>query len=256
MAARGIDVPRISHVINFDIPYDSEAYIHRIGRTGRAGRTGHAITFVAPRERRLLATIERATRSPIEILRVPDRKQLAQRRIDAFKQQMHEILTGDAELEFFRQLIRDFAEEHSCSTEDAAAALAYQLQRKRPLQPPPDKLRSAEPLRPRFDRNERKPRAVDANLESYRIEVGRIHGVAPSHIVGAIANEAGLASRNIGRIQLFDKYSTVDLPRGMPRQILQHLKRVRVMQQPLAIKLSRGGKHDARRFKPAARAGR
>jgi len=116
VAARGIDVPRISHVINFDIPYDVEAYIHRIGRTGRAGRNGTAITFVTARESRLLRAIERATRSPIEWLTLPGREQLAERRIQAFKQQMQDILGGDEELEFFRKLIRDFAAEHACST--------------------------------------------------------------------------------------------------------------------------------------------
>jgi len=232
VAARGIDVPRISHVINFDIPYDAEAYIHRVGRTGRAGRDGTAITFVTARERRLLRTIERATRSPIEWLSVPGREQLAERRIKVFKQQMQDILGGDEELEFFRQLIRAFASEHACSTEDAAAALAFLLQRNRPLQPPPDKMPPAKPPRP--------PRAHESELERFRIQVGRQHGVTPGHIVGAIANEAGIDSHNIGRIQLYDTYSTVDLPRGMPRHILQHLQKVRIYQQRLAIQRDTG----------------
>ncbi|MCK5364312.1 MAG: DEAD/DEAH box helicase, partial [Gammaproteobacteria bacterium] len=243
VAARGIDVPRISHVINFDIPYDAEGYIHRIGRTGRAGRNGMAITFVTARERRLLRTIERATRSPIEWLNVPGREQLAERRIKAFKQQMQDILGGDEELEFFRQLIRDFAAEHACSTEDAAAALAFLLQRNRPLQPPPDKVPPPKPPRPHRERDDRKPRAPrpeESELERYRIQVGRHHGVTPGHIVGAIANEAGLDSNNIGRIQLYEKYSTVDLPRGMPRHILQHLQKVRIFQQRLAIQRDTG----------------
>ncbi|MDA1094711.1 MAG: DEAD/DEAH box helicase, partial [Acidobacteria bacterium] len=129
VAARGIDVPRISHVINYDIPYDAEGYIHRIGRTGRAGRGGTAITFVTAREQRLLGAIERATRSPIASIEVPGRKQLAERRIGAFKEKMQAILASNEELEFFRQLIRDFAADNSCSTEDAAAVLAFQLQR-------------------------------------------------------------------------------------------------------------------------------
>ena len=260
VAARGIDVPRISHVINFDIPYDVEAYIHRIGRTGRAGRNGKAITFVTARESRLLRTIERATRSPIEWLRIPGREQLAEHRIKAFKQQMQDILGGDDELDFFRQLIRDFAADNACSTEDAAAALAFLQQRERPLQPPPDKVRPPEPVRPNRDRSDRKPQfhrsghdagpgrngrtrsphPDESELERYRIQVGRDHGVTPNHIVGAIANEAGLESRNIGRIELYDKHSTVYLPRGMPGHVLQHLQQVRIFQQRLAIQRSAG----------------
>jgi ATP-dependent RNA helicase DeaD len=243
VAARGIDVPRISHVINFDIPYDAEAYIHRVGRTGRAGRNGEAITFVTARESRLLRTIEHATRSPIAWLNVPGREQLAERRIKSFKQQMQDILGGDEKLEFFRQVIRDFAAENACSIEDAAAALAFLLQRKRPLQPPPDKLRTPKHPRPHKTRDERKPQAArpdNSELERYRIQLGRDHGVTPGHIVGAIANEVGLNSRNIGRIQLYDKYSTVDLPRGMPSHVLRHLQRVRIFQQPLAIQRDTG----------------
>jgi ATP-dependent RNA helicase DeaD len=254
VAARGIDVPRISHVINFDIPYDVEGYIHRIGRTGRAGRDGNAITFVTARENRLLHAIERATRSPIEWLDVPGREQLAERRIQAFKQQMQEILVGDNELDFFRQLIRDFAAENDCSTEDAAAALAFLQQRKRPLQPPPDRVRPPQRPRAQRDRDARKPhvsggktrppRPAESELERYRIQLGREHGVTPGHIVGAIANEAGLDSRNIGRIQLSDKHSTVDLPRGMPKDVLRHLQKVRIFQRPLAIERETGRHSD------------
>lgn len=243
VAARGIDVPRISHVINYDIPYDAEGYIHRIGRTGRAGRDGTAITFVTARERRLLRAIERATRSPIEWLTVPGREQLAERRIKVFKQQMQDILGGDEELEFFRQLIRAFASENACSTEDAAAALAFQLQRNRPLQPPADKIPPPQLPRPDRGRDDRKPRSQrpdESELERYRIQVGRQHGVFPGHIVGAIANEAGLESHNIGRIELYETYSTVDLPRGMPNHILKHLQKVRIFQQRLAIQLDTG----------------
>jgi ATP-dependent RNA helicase DeaD len=249
VAARGIDVPRISHVVNYDIPYDAGGYIHRVGRTGRAGRDGTAITFVTARERRLLRAIERATRSPIEWFNVPGPEQLAERRIKAFKQQMQDILGGDEELEFFRRLIRAFAAENACSTEDAAAALAFLLQRNRPLQPPPDKVPPPKPPRPHSERDERKPRPPrpdESELERYRIQVGRHHGVTPGHIVGAIANEAGLDSHNIGRIQLYEKYSTVDLPRGMPRHILQHLQKVRIFQQLLAIHRDTGQQPEGR----------
>jgi ATP-dependent RNA helicase DeaD len=207
-----------------------------------------AITFVTPRESRLLHAIERATRSPIEWLAVPGHEQLAEHRIQAFKRQMKDVLEGDEELAFFRQLIRDFAAENGCSTEDAAAALAFQLQRKRPLQPPPDKIVPQRPPRPQRERavrpggqergrdgGARRPRAVESDLESFRIDVGREHGVNPSHIVGAIANEIGLDSGRIGRIQLYDTHSTVDLPRGMPNHVLKHLQQVRIFQRPLAI---------------------
>ncbi len=246
VAARGIDVPRISHVINFDIPYDIEAYIHRIGRTGRAGRDGMAITFVTGRESRLLRSIERATRSPIKWLDVPGREQLAAHRIKAFKRRMQEILGSDQELEFFRQVIRDFADENDCSTEDAAAALAYLMQRERPLQPPPDKAppRPPRPSRPQRDDRTGKPRSRQpdsSGFERYVVQVGRDQGVNPGHLVGAIANEGGIDSRYIGRIQLFAKHSTVELPRGLPRHVLQKLYRARVFQKPLAIQLDTGG---------------
>jgi ATP-dependent RNA helicase DeaD len=257
VAARGIDVPRISHVINFDIPYDGGAYIHRIGRTGRAGRGGTAITFVTSRERRLLRAIERDTRSPISWLDVPGRKQLAERRIGVFKQKMQDVLAGDEELEFFRQLIRDFAAENACSTEDAAAALAFQLQRERPLQPPPDKTPPSKPRPSHRGRDDASPRGRrggtssspprDASQsERYSIQVGREHGVTPSHIVGAIANEAGLAGSDIGRIQMGDTESTVDLPTGIPREVLLHLQKVCIFQQPLGIQRVSGLQPESR----------
>ena len=243
VAARGIDVPRITHVINFDIPFDVDSYIHRIGRTGRAGRNGTAITLVTGRESRLLRAIERTTRSPIKWLAVPGREQLVERRVSRFKQQMQEIIGGGEELEFFRKLIRDFAGENDCSTEDAAAALAFMLQRKRPLQPPTDTIRPPKHPRPQRERNDRSARATripNSELERYRLQVGREHGANAGHIVGAIANEAGIDSRNIGRIELFGRYSTVDLPRGMPKHILMHLQKVRIFQQKLAIQRDNG----------------
>ncbi len=251
VAARGIDVPRISHVVNFDIPFDTESYIHRIGRTGRAGRTGTAITFVTSRECRMLRAIERTTRSPIGQLAVPGVKRLAARRIEAFKQKMQEVLAGNEDLTFFSNLIREFASENDCSVEEAAASLVFMQQRNRPLQPPPDKTPPPRPHHPRQERNgnsRRPPRTSDAKLERFRIQVGRDHGVTPSHIVGAIANESGLQGHDIGRIQLFNKESTVDLPLGMPRHVLKHLQKVRIFQKPLAIQRApSGGESGARR---------
>ena len=258
VAARGIDVPRISHVVNFDIPYDIEGYIHRVGRTGRAGRPGTAITFATAREIRLLRAIERATRSPIERFEVPGREQLASRRIQAFKQQIQDVLNGDEELDFFRCVLRDFADENECDTEDAAAALAFLVQRPRPLQPPPDTLRSSrEPREPRRgppnkrgaperERSGRPPRTPNCELEKYRIQVGLEHGVTPGHIVGAIANEAGLESRHIGRIEVFEQHSTVDLPLGMPKEILRHLQKVRILQRKLDMRKETGPSSSSR----------
>jgi len=252
VAARGIDVPRITHVINIDVPHDVEAYIHRIGRTGRAGQSGTAITFVTPRETRMLSSIERITRSPIRWLDVPRREQLAARRIETFKKKMLDIVAGEEDLDFFRELVREFADENGCTVEDAAAALAFQAQGERPLQPPADEMRPPRRPSPRQDRGagpqrfehrgKRPVRPKNGDLERFRIQVGLDHGVTPGHIVGAITNEAGLAGNSIGRIRLYAKDSTVDLPRGMPQQTLKHLQKVRIFQRPLAIRRDSGGR--------------
>ncbi|SCZ53479.1 DEAD/DEAH box helicase [Thiohalomonas denitrificans] len=228
VVARGLDVERVSHVVNYDIPYDTEAYVHRIGRTGRAGRKGEAILFVAPRERRMLKTIERATRQPIAPMNLPSREAVTDKRVDRFKQLITETLESQ-ELNFFEDLVDGYQEEHDVGLSEVAAALAYLVQRERPLevkeQKAPVERESREAKRggqkrPRFDRE------PDAGMQSYRIEVGREHGVQPKHVVGAIANEAGIDSRNIGRIQLYDTYSTVDLPEGLPIELQNHLKKV------------------------------
>ncbi len=263
VAARGLDVPRISHVINYDIPYDTEAYVHRIGRTGRAGRPGEAILFVAPREIRMLRAIERATRQPITPMRAPTREALAEKRITQFKDALGDVLASEG-LEFFAELIDEIAEERAVEPRLIAAALAFQVQRERPLQLPPSPEEEAprrveRPIRPpreeargprREPREPRGPRPPEGSpppgwedrpapprardvpelevpMVHYRIDVGHQHGATPKHIVGAIANEAGIDSRYIGRIDIFDEFSTVDLPEGMPREVLQHLKKVR-----------------------------
>jgi ATP-dependent RNA helicase DeaD len=321
VAARGLDVPRISHVVNYDIPYDIEGYVHRIGRTGRAGRTGEAILFVAPREIRMLRAIERATRQPIEPMRAPTRAAIAEKRIGQFKQTVSDAIASE-DLEFFGSLIDEMAEERGVEPRDLAAALAWLLQRDRPLQtepghderpqrPPPgeeargrfppreqreprphrdsqpyqqparetgaESARYAErapapetrarerprpaahgeaPPRPRVPRErgtmeqasdrpaqeearptrspppearaERPARLPDdVDMVRYRLDVGHAQGATAKHIVGAIANEAGIDSQYIGRIDIYDDFSTVDLPGGMPRELLQHLKKVR-----------------------------
>ncbi len=243
VAARGLDVGRITHVINYDMPGDNEAFVHRIGRTGRAGRQGDAILFVTHRERRILSGIERSTRQKMEEMALPGVAEINARRIDRFKQRLAATVEG-GELDFFRGLVRDFLAEHpDHSATDAAAALALMLQGDTPFlmqereQPP----RRAREQRTRQERPQARPgrgqkRAEPLpEMESYRIEVGRSHRVKPGHIVGAIANEAGLEGRYIGRITINDDHSLVDLPQGMPPEIFNELKRVRVAGRPLRI---------------------
>ena len=341
VAARGLNVERISHVVNFDIPLDIESYVHRIGRTGRAGRSGEAILFVSPRERRMLSSIERATRQPIEHMEMPTVEDVNNQRIVRFKARITETLEN-GELELFREVIEQFEQEKNIPAIEIAAALAKMAQGKTPLllrTGPRERFadRSSDreaPRAARLPRNEarfepsfeghvpreqqrpvRKPRPEasepaerpaaefrkpelrqksfeagaateparerkserikrfepdtahgadraasrehapeprefaparprsegDVKMETYRVAVGSEHQVKPGNIVGAIANEAGIDSKYIGRIEIFDTYSTVDLPEGMPKEVLQHLKKVWVAGQELRISLQRPG---------------
>jgi len=240
VAARGLDVERVSHVVNYDIPYDSEAYVHRIGRTGRAGRTGKAILFVAPREKRLLYTIEKATRQPITHMQLPSGETVTAHRIDQFKQQIKQVFDQAVDLSFFNDLLAEFSHQESRSAEDIASALAYLMQKERPLQVKFAPVKQAPATKDKPAGREReargaKPRANDSDLQRYRLEVGRNQEVRPGDIVGAIANEAGIESRFIGHIKLFDDFSTVDLPKGLSPEVLQLLKKVRVRNRPLNI---------------------
>ncbi len=254
VAARGLDVERISHVLNYDIPTDTEAYVHRIGRTGRAGRTGSAILFVAPREMRMLRAIEKATRQSIEPMKLPSHAAVADKRVTQFKDTLTEVLEAE-DLGFFEELIGEYQQEHDIGLSEIAAALAFLVQRERPITPPtPEQMRAEEkaarqmdnerPSRRERDRDrdrDKKRRETESGMASYRIEVGREHGVEPKHIVGAIANEAGLESKYIGHIKLFDTFSIVDLPEGIPADIFQHLKKIRVCGQIMDIKPDTGG---------------
>ncbi len=269
VAARGLDVERITHVINYDIPTDPAAYVHRIGRTGRAGRSGRAILLVEPRERNLLRSIERSIRRRIPPMELPSAAALSESRIDRFIAEVRKTLL-EQDLDFFYRLLARINQEQEIETLDIAAALAYLNQRERPLniqedlpRPvrgtqrapaiPESRQRQRERVskhhddrdwseRPRQsgsfgqDRRPRPERHQEADLVPYRIEVGRQHGVTPREIVGAIANESGLDGRYIGRIDIHEDHSIVALPAGMPREILQHLKRVYVRGQPLRIK--------------------
>lgn len=256
VAARGLDVDRISHVINYDIPYDTEAYVHRIGRTGRAGRSGEAILFVMPREQRMLQAIERATRQRIEEMTLPSVEDVNRRRVERFGERLDAVLADPQRadtLAQFRQLLQDHANRHGHEPLDLAAALAVLLQGGEPLFLAPERAPARRdaaatgerPARARREPGERAPpgRDGDQPLESYRVEVGRSHGVRPSNLVGAIANEINLDSKYIGRIEIHDAYSVIDLPVGLPRDLQAILRRVRVAGQPLDIRpLSQGGR--------------
>jgi ATP-dependent RNA helicase DeaD len=236
VAARGLDVKRISHVVNYDIPYDTEAYVHRIGRTGRAGREGQAILFVAPRERRMLAAIERATRQPITAMSLPSRKDISNRRTDLFKEQIAEAMESQ-DLEFFEELIDSYQHQYDVGLRRIAATLAYLVQKDKPLQMDESVFEEKEEAAPA--ENETYPArnrvTSNANLTRYRIEVGRIHGVEPKHIVGAIANEANIQSRDIGQIKILNDHCLVDLPQDMPSSTFRQLQKVWVCGQQLQI---------------------
>lgn len=261
VAARGLDVDRISHIINYDIPYDAEAYIHRIGRTGRAGRQGDAILFVAPRERRLLNAIEKATNKKIEMMELPSTELINVKRIEQFKQAISDTLATE-DLSLFTHLVEQYQQEHNVSAMAIASALARLVQGDTPLllqhKPVPKSDRSWDrqnrgdgrdkERRPRAERGkgrerERKERGKPARregppekgMERFRIEVGHMHKVMPGNIVGAIANEAGIDSKHIGRINIFDDYSTVDLPADMPQEVFNDLRQVWVAGQTLKI---------------------
>jgi ATP-dependent RNA helicase DeaD len=256
VAARGLDVERISLVVNYDIPYDSEAYVHRIGRTGRAGREGKAILFVSPRERRLLRTIEYATKQPIEQMSLPTGQVIEQKRIESFRAQLAQTIETQ-NLSFFTDLINDWRDKLDTSDAELAAALLYLAQKDQPLnvankfpelrQPHARAERNDRPAdrrdRPAGDRPERGPRLrreLQGDYNTYRIEVGKEHGVRAGDIVGAIANEANIDSQFIGNIKLFDHFSTVELPANIPNEIFQHLKKVYVRKQKLNITVDTG----------------
>ena len=228
VAARGLDVDRISHVINYDVPYDTEAYIHRIGRTGRAGRRGDAILFVAPRERRMLAAIEKATRQKIEQMTLPTTETVNNKRIADFKQKITDTLAV-GELGFMQGLVEQYRQEHDVPAVEIAAALAQLSIGDKSMLLSPDKDQG----RPRM----KHLRDVGGGAERYRIEVGHVHGVKPGNIVGAIANESGMDGEHIGHIEIEAEFSLVDLPAGMPKDVFMDLKKVRICGQPMNISL-------------------
>jgi ATP-dependent RNA helicase DeaD len=288
VAARGLDVERISHVVNYDVPHDPESYTHRIGRTGRAGRSGEAILFITPRERNLLKAIERATRQPVSVMELPSLQAVNDVRISKFKDEITAVLAKGS-LEHFQGLIEDYEREHNVPAIEVAAALASMarggksllLDKKRETgwHDTPQAAAAAQsargdrPERERSDRFERgdrgdrferadrpdrgerafpkKERVVrepEPGMQTYRIEVGYQHGVKPGNIVGAIANEGGIDSKNIGRIEIYDDYSVLDMPSDLAPDVIGHLQGIKVAGQ--VLRLSRDG--DAVPAAPAA----
>jgi ATP-dependent RNA helicase DeaD len=280
VAARGLDIDRISHVINFDIPADAESYIHRIGRTGRAGRSGKTILFVAPRERRLLFTIEKATRQKIPLFELPSTEVINDQRITRFKQSLTDVLASE-DLGIFRLVLEQYQQEHNVAALELAAGLARMVQGDEPLllsadvdhrrrhEARPRQARPAE-SRPTTERPEprsepprmmeaqkRPERAVEAppradrpsaaartprgpsqpspGMERFRVEVGSADEIQPGNLVGAITGEADLTGSEIGRIEIFDNYSTIDLPSGRRSKLFEALRKVRVRGQRLRI---------------------
>ena len=247
VAARGLDVERISHVVNFDVPYDTESYIHRIGRTGRAGRSGEAILFIAPRERNMLQLIERATRQPIEQMDLPTIADVNATRVAKFKRRITALMEQGVP-DVYRAVVDELVHDTGAEIADIAAALAALAQGKTPLligdKPERTEARETEPRGARGGEHERSRNAGDerrprsgrfAPQDTYRLEVGRLHGVQAGNIVGAIANEAGLDGSEINGIKVREDHTLVRLPTGMPPEILKRLARVQVRGRPLAI---------------------
>jgi len=256
VAARGLDVERISLVVNYDIPMDAESYVHRIGRTGRAGRAGRALLFVENRERRLLRNIERTMKLTIPEVDLPNAELLGERRLAKFAAKVQQQLES-SDLDQYRALLAKMQPEDELDIETLAAALLKMAQGERPLIVPADA-----PQRPRREFRERDERRGDrpdrgpreargerdgdrprrerrdvGDMEVYRIEVGRDDGVEVRHIVGAIANEGDISSRYIGNIKLFGTHSTIELPKGMPGDVLQHFTRTRILNKPMNMQL-------------------
>ncbi|MCP4606040.1 MAG: DEAD/DEAH box helicase [Proteobacteria bacterium] len=241
VAARGLDMERISHVINYDAPFDAEIYVHRIGRTGRAGRCGESILFLTPQDRRILENISRATKQHVELMDIPSVKTINKKRIQNLKDKISETLQS-RDISFFKDLIENYYSESDVAQIDIAAAVAHLLQGDTPLLLTEEKKsRNSKTYdfvsKDRFCKSRRQSSfsSHEQGMERYRIEVGNIHNVRSSNIVGAIANEAGIGSKHIGRINIYDDYSTVDLPEGMSRETLSLLKKVWVCNTQLRM---------------------
>ncbi len=251
VAARGLDVERISHVVNYDIPTDTESYVHRIGRTGRAGRSGVAVSFVTPRERYLLKHIEKATRQPLTQMSLPSVEDVNTTRLNRFDEQITEALSS-TDLPFFRDVVAHYVRNHDVPEADVAAALAIAAQGGTPLLLDPEPVRPARTERePRSDRGERSDRPARSNdrgprrgdgaaLAQYRISVGKRHKVEPRQIVGAIANEGGLQRSDFGAISIRPDFSLLELPADLPQSTLDALASTRISGKLIELQRDKG----------------
>ncbi|GGD09476.1 DEAD/DEAH box helicase [Nocardioides daphniae] len=258
VAARGLDVERISHVVNFDIPTDTESYVHRIGRTGRAGRTGDSIAFVTPRERHLLRAIEKATRQPLTQMQLPSVDDVNQTRLSRFDDAITEALTETEKIEFFRDVVKHYVNEYDVPEVDVAAALVSVMQKDQPLllDPKQEILHTPRERDDRGDRPDRggrhdrgarpdrAPRQQRGDLVTYRISVGKRHKVEPRQIVGALANEGGLGRSDFGRIEIRMDHSLVDLPADLPAGAWDALKETRISGKLIELAKDTGPKRD------------
>ena len=267
VAARGLDVERISHVVNYDLPIDTESYVHRIGRTGRAGRTGDAISFVTPRERRMLKAIEKATKQPLTQMPLPGVAEVNATRLSRFDDEITAALGETSRIEAFRDIIAHYVRHHDVPETDVAAALAVVAQGETPLlldeaddeKFSRDRAQARKFLEEdggrasrdgsrgdRFERGDRPgredraPRERRDDLQMYRIDVGHRQRVKPGQIVGAIANEGGLSRDDFGRIQIRDDFSLVELPKNLSEEALERLADVRISGQLISLKADRG----------------
>lgn len=257
VAARGIDVERITHVVNFDVPYDSESYVHRIGRTGRAGRSGEAILFISSRERNMLRIIERATRQPIEPMVLPTVQEVNAKRAEKFKKELSAMLESQ-DLAAYRSVIEEFVRESGADVFDIAAALASLAKSGRALfvtkragsnahegesinadgsgERESHRERGPRGDRESIERKSSRPRRPEGPQAFFRLEVGRRHGVQPGNIVGALAHEGDMHGSEINGIDIRDDHTIVRLPAQIPEHVLNHLAGIAVRGQPLAIK--------------------
>ncbi|GAA4619469.1 DEAD/DEAH box helicase [Saccharopolyspora hordei] len=242
VAARGLDVERISHVLNYDIPHDTESYVHRVGRTGRAGRSGEAILFVSPRERHLLRAIERATRQSIQQMELPTIEAVNDRRLAKFAQNITDTLAKGG-LEVFQELVREYERTHDVPAVEIAAALAAMAQGDRPL------LLEPEPEPPRREGATFHPSSSDT--ETYRVEVGRRNRVTPRALVGALANEGGVPSKYIGHIDIRNEHTLIELPADLPDELLSKLRTTQVAGRGLRISRADGEVVSRRPRRPA-----
>jgi ATP-dependent RNA helicase DeaD len=249
VAARGLDVERISHVVNYDIPHDTESYVHRIGRTGRAGRSGDAILFMTPREKYLLRSIEKATRQPVEQMHLPTAETVNTLRLGKFAERITETLESE-DVSAFRDLIASYEEEHNVPAAEIAAALAVMAQGGQPL------LVKELPAAPEFQKRERSKdgfgsrgptRTLTEGNATYRIAVGRRQRVMPGSIVGAIANEGGISSAQIGGIDIRSDHSLVELPADLSPEQLRALSRTRIGGELIHLELDNGRKPSGER---------